>query len=1120
MHSETFPLELKEQLEAVSRKHGATLFMTLCAAFNALLFRWTGQDDIVVGSTIAGRNRPELESLIGLFIKTLVLRTDLSGNPTFGELLQRFRDVALGAYANQEVPFDKIIERLHPTRSLSHGTLFQVLFVLHQGTSQQDLSLAGLHVERIPVATGAVKFDLAVSMVDKLDGLDCAITYQTDLFDATTIRRMTAQFQRLLRGIAQDPALRLSQLPLLSEPERHQMLVTWNDTKKDNPAGDCIHELFEQQVSRTPDACAVMLENAALTYRELNARATLVAGRLHDAGVLPGSRVVICIDRSIEMLVGVLAILKAGCAYVPLDSQHSLERLTWVLDDAESPALVTTTRLAQELSSVAERREARTVICLDNPDLAENHRPVSQPVSVRVTPDDLAYVIYTSGSTGTPKGVEIAHRSLVNFARASAESFSLQPADRVLQFASLSFDTAAEEIFPCLITGATLVLRSDRMLDSGSVFLNQCRRWRITVLDLPTVYWHELTENIAADNLDLPATLRLVVLGGDKALRERAVQWQRASRGRVRLLNEYGPTEATVVATTHDVADSDVTESREIPIGRPIANVRTYVLDRSLNPVPIGARGELYIGGAGVARGYHRRPDLTAESFIPDPFSQTPGARLYKTGDLARFLADGSLEFLGRTDHQVKVRGFRVEPGEIEAALTAHAAVRHAVVIPRQEASGDHRLMAYVVLASGVELSAQALRDFLKGRLPPYMIPAAFLFLDALPLTPHGKVDRRALPEPEPDRSESRDTFVAARTPLEQQLVHEWETLLTTRPIGIRDNFFELGGHSLLAVRLTARIEKRLGRATSVAALFESPTIEQLAVRLEVPTSSQSRSSLLAVQPNGSRRPFFWVHGDHSFAVLPNYLGPDQPLYGLEHQSQDGQVARHTTVEDIAAYYVREVRSVHARGPYLLGGFSFGAVVAFEMAQQLRRAGEQVDVLFLLDPPGKDLAAMPAPAADLRRHLRHVGRGSASGTCQYLWPRIKGRMHECIDAQVKRVNVLRVKRCVSTGRRLPPSLRSRYILGVYAQALRAYVPQRYAGPVTLMKSGDVPYLPRLDWTKLITTELRVLQVNGDHTDLRIEPQVGQWATSLKELLDRQPAPRMSMVDSVGQNAAR
>ena len=466
--------------------------------------------------------------------------------------------------------------------------------------------------------------------------------------------------------------------------------------------------------------------------------------------------------------------------------------------------LLTGTRLAQTLSRVREKRETLKVICLDDPVLFENRRPIAQPAGVRVTPDDLAYVIYTSGSTGTPKGVEIAHRSLVNFACASAESFSLQPADRVLQFASLSFDTAVEEIFPCLITGATLVLRSDRMLDSASAFLNQCRRWRITVLDLPTVYWHELTENVAADNLDLPETLRLVILGGDTALPERAVQWQRASRGRVRLLNEYGPTEATVVATIHDVPDSNITELREIPIGRPIANVQTYVLDRALNPMPIGARGELYIGGAGVARGYHQRPDLTAESFIPDPFSQIPGARLYKTGDLARYLADGSLEFLGRTDHQVKVRGFRVEPGEIEAALTEHAAVRHAVVVPRPESTGDHRLIAYVVPASGVQLNAQVLRDFLKGRLPRYMVPAAFVFLDGLPLTPHGKVNRPALPEPDTDRFESHETFVAARTPLEQELVHEWETLLATRPLG-SVKLFELGGHSLLAVRLTAR---------------------------------------------------------------------------------------------------------------------------------------------------------------------------------------------------------------------------------------------------------------------------------------------------------------------------
>jgi amino acid adenylation domain-containing protein len=1120
VHSEMFPLELKEQLEALSREEGATLFMTLCAAFNALLFRWSGQEDIVLGSTIARRNRPELESLIGLLINTLVLRTDLSGNPTFRELLHRFREVALDAYANHEVPFDKVIEKLHSKRSLSHGTLFQVLFVLHQGTSQQELSLAGLTVERVPVEMGAVKFDLSVSMVDKPDGLDCGIAYQTDLFDAATIRRFAAQFQRLLHGVVRDPNLRLSQLPLMSEAERRQMLVTWNDTKKDYPTDQCIHELFEQQVSRTPDACAVELENATLSYRQLDSKAATVADRLREAGVRPGDSIVICIDRSVDMLVGLIAVLKAGCAYVPLDSQYSLERLPWVLEDTGAPVLLTGRRLAHVVSNVREQLAALTVIFLDDPAVA-SRQPVAQPSTVHVSPDDLAYVIYTSGSTGTPKGVEITHRSLVNFALASVEAMALQPADRVLQFASLSFDTAAEEIFSCLITGAALVLRTDRMLDSASAFLNQCRRWRITVLDLPTVYWHELTENIATDNLELPATLRLVVLGGDKALPERAAQWQRASNGRVRLLNEYGPTEATVVATTHEVGVAGlVTESREVPIGRPIANVQTYILDRELNPVPVGARGELYIGGAGLARGYRRRPDLTAESFIPSPFSEAPGERLYRTGDLARYLADGSIEFLGRTDHQVKVRGFRVEPGEIEAVLTEHPAVRHVVVVPVPDHTGDHRLIAYVVPTSGVQLNAQILRDFLKGRLPQYTIPAAFVFLNALPLTPHGKVDRRALPEPDPDRFESHDAFIAARTPLERELVQEWETLLATRPIGIRDNFFELGGHSLLAVRLTARIEKRLGRATSVAALFESPTIEQLAVRLERHTGSESWSSLMAVQPNGSRPPFFWVHGDHSIAILPTYLGPDQPLYGLEHQSQDGQPARYTRVEDIAAHYLREVRSEYPHGPYLLGGYSFGAVVAFEMAHQLRRAGEQVDVLFLLDPPGKVMVDNPVPVTnEVRRHLRQVASQNASDTTRYLWLRIQTRLYQHIGSQVmRRINTLRVKLCLSMHRALPPSLRSRYILGVYAQALREYVPQRYSGPVTLIKANDAPYKPRLDWAKLTTTEPRILQLNGGHMDLRIEPQVGAWAESLKQVLNRRHTAGTTTFDRVSPEA--
>jgi amino acid adenylation domain-containing protein len=1105
VHTETFPLDVKEQVDALGREEGATLFMTLCAAFNALLFRWTGQEDIVVGSTIAGRNRPELEPLVGLFISTLVLRTDLSGDPTFRELLRRVREVALGAYANQEVPFAKLIEQLHSKRSLSHGSLFQVMFVLHQGTSQQDLSLAGVTVERVPLELGAVKFDLSVSMVDKPDGLICSVGYQTDLFDASTIRRLVAQFQRLLSGVVQNPDIPLSRLPLMSEVERDEMLVTWNDTRKDYPTETCIHELFEQQVDRSPDACAVVSGETALSYGELNTKAAEVADRLREAGVRPGACVVICIDRSLDMLIGLFGVLKAGCTYVPLDSQYSLERLTSVLEDTGAPVLVTGRGPAHTLAAIRERFGHLVVICLDEPGAARNRSALTRS-TVPVSPDDLAYVIYTSGSTGTPKGVEITHRSLANFALASAESFALRPADRVLQFASFSFDTAAEEIFPCLITGATLVLRNDQMLYSASAFLSQCRQWQITVLDLPTVYWHELTENIAAGNLELPEALRLVILGGDRALPERAEQWLRASRGRrIRLLNEYGPTEATVVATTHEITDAvSVGASGQVPIGRPIANVQTYILDRSLNPVVIGARGELFIGGAGLARGYRHRPDSTAESFVPNPFSDVPGARLYKTGDLARYRPDGSIEFLGRTDHQVKVRGFRVEPGEIEAVLTEHAGIRHAVVMARQDHAGDHRLIAYVVPASGARLQSHVVRDFLKRRVPPYMVPSAFVFLDAFPLTTHGKVDRRALPEPGLDDSELPNTFVAARTPLERELVQEWERVLSTRPIGIRDNFFEIGGDSLLAVRMIARIEKRLGRAASVATLFESPTIEQLAVRLEQRTASGSSSSLIAVQPHGSRLPLFWVHGDQSFAILPAYLGQGQPLYGLEHQSQDGQPARYTRVEDIAGHYLREVRSAHPRGPYLLGGYSFGAVVAFEMAQQLRKAGEPVELLFLLDPPGKEPVEHPASAKDaVHRHLQQLRWRNASKWPHYVWSRIRDRVHQHVGSKLVRyMNRVRVRLCLSRQRPLPPSLRSQYILAVYAQALREYVPQRYSGPATLVKADAASYKPRFDWVSLIVGGPRVLRLTSGHMDLRIDPQVRQWAAWLKESLDR------------------
>jgi len=862
-HSIVLSSHLTENLKALSRQEKATLFMTMLASFQALLSRITGQEDIVVGSPVEGRNRPEVEGLIGLFINTLVLRTDLSTNPSFRELLKRVRDVVLGAFAYQEVPFEKLMGELRSTRSLDRNTLFQVMLNFRQITIEQTIELPKLTVKKFPIQMGVAKFDLILSVVERPESLSCSFTYNTDLFDATTIRRMLGNFQVLLEAIVTNPDQRLSALSLLTNSEQHQLLVEWNDTKTAVVPHRCIHELFQDQAEQIPEATAVLFDDERLSYWQLNRKANQLAHHLQALGVGPGVLVGLCMERSLEMIVGILGILKASAAYVPLDPAYPKERLDFMLEDTQVLVVLTQKKLAVELfdDRILKMEDSDTrlnVVCLDS-DWKTISRESEENPAVNVSAEDLAYVIYTSGSTGRAKGVEITHRALANFVHHTGNALALQSDDRVLQFASISFDTAVEEIFPCLTRGATLVLRTECMIDSVSVFLQKCEQWGVTVLDLPTVYWHELTESLCSEQLTLPERLRLVIIGGEKAIPKRLAQWQKAIGNRVRLLNTYGPTEATVVTTMWEATGTEQTAGSllEVPIGRPISNVQTYILDKHLNPVPIGVRGELHIGGAGLAKRYLNCPDLTAEKFIPSPFSDQAGARLYKTGDLARYLPDGNIEFLGRIDNQVKIRGFRIEPGEIEAVLRHHASVREVAVVALEEVEGtagvtnsdpteddnpisqiqnpkslDRRLIAYVVPSPEQATSIQEIRSFLKQKLPGYMVPSAFVFLDALPLTPNGKIDRQALPAPDKNSLELDKTYVAPGTPDEEQMARIWTDILRVNRVGIHDNFFDLGGHSLLATQVMSRLRKEFDVDLPLRTLFEAPTVAAMVLAI------------------------------------------------------------------------------------------------------------------------------------------------------------------------------------------------------------------------------------------------------------------------------------------------
>ncbi|HVG31078.1 MAG TPA: amino acid adenylation domain-containing protein, partial [Pyrinomonadaceae bacterium] len=850
--------ELTKQLQALGQREGATLFMVLLAAFQTLLYRYTGQPDISVGTPIANRTRKEIEGLIGFFVNTLVLRADLSGGPTFRELLSRVREVCLGAYAHQDVPFEKLVEELQVERDLSRSPLFQVMFVL-QTASPKEVRLPGLRLEMLEGDAETAKFDLMLSLEESAEGLRGWFEYNTDLFDAATVERMRAHFERLLAGLAAEPDARLSEVPLLGRDERRQLLVEWNDTRRDYPRGDCIHTLFERQAAKTPHAAAVISEAGRMSYEELDRRAERLAGGLRSLGVGPESLVAVLMGRSPELLVALLGVLKAGGAYVPLDPAYPKERLAFMLEDTRAAVILTEERLADALPEHGAR-----VLCLDSFDPAGAGVGAARAAAA---PENSAYVIYTSGSTGRPKGVLIEHRSAATLLHWAAEVYTPEETRGVLASTSVCFDLSVFELFVPLSRGGSVVLAENalhlpRLAAAGEV----------TMINTVPSAMAEL-----ARTGGVPDSVRVVNLAGEP-LRNELAQRVYGLGGVERVWNLYGPSEDTTYSTALLVTRG---ATREPSIGRPIADTRSYILDASMRPTPVGVFGELYLAGQGLARGYLRRPGLTAERFVPDPFSGEPGARLYRTGDVCRYRADGAIEFLGRADNQVKVRGFRIELGEVEAALLAHASVRDAVVVVREFAPGDSRLLAYVVYAQGGQSPQEAaglLRESLRARLPEYMVPSQFVELDSLPLTANGKVDRRALPEPDATAGSGDAEYVAPRTPTEDVLVGVWAEVLGVERVSAHDNFFDLGGHSLLMTQVISRVREVFAVELPLRSLFESPTPEQLARRIE--SERGGGAELPPIQPL-ARGGSFPLSFSQRRMWFMNQLVPESPFYNV-----------------------------------------------------------------------------------------------------------------------------------------------------------------------------------------------------------------------------------------------
>ena len=1070
--------ELAAAVKALARRERATPFMVLLAAFQTLMHRISGQSDLAVGSPTAGRLSADIEPLIGFFINTLVLRANCTGNPTFREFLRQVRATTLEAFQHQEVPFEKLVDVLSVPRDPSRQPLVQVMFSLQNGLAQV-MELVGLTVERIDLDFGQGKFDLWLSLSATNDGWSGFVEYSTDLFEAETVRRLAGHYATLLQGIVTDPDCRLGELPLLTEAERHQVLVDWNDTATDSPRDQSIHELFDEQARRAPDKVALVCGDQRLTYGELNERADRLACDLRARGVGPDMLVGLCVERSMEMVVGMLGILKAGGAYVPLDPSDPPERLAFLREDAQVRIVLE----RDDITAPDNSSEDDTVGWALLP--VGSSMPTSKPDGQECPsyesrtgsrPERLAYVMYTSGSTGQPKGVCVTHRGVVRLVKAT-NYVRLSTADRFLQYASPSFDAATFEIWGCLLNGGELILPPPGALtldDLGRLL----RQHQITILFLTTGVFHLMVEHRVNDLRGV----RQLLTGGD-VLSPSHVRRAIEQLPDTTVICCYGPTENTTFSTCCAMTSPDQVGAT-VTIGRPISNTQVYVLDHLMQPVPIGVCGELCVGGDGLARGYLRRPELTAEQFVPNPFGP-PGARLYKTGDLARYRADGTIEFLGRRDHQVKIRGHRVELGEIEAALMRHPAVRHSVVIARPDDSGDKRLIGYVVL-SDTSVTGDDLRSHLGDRLPNVLVPSHLMILDALPLTPHGKIDRHALPVP--DGRTVIAEVVAPRDPLELQLTKIWEDALDVRPLGIRDNFFELGGHSLLAIQLFDRIAQATGQNLPLATLFECPTIAHLAEALRARNWSPAWMSLVPVQPGGSKTPLFLVPpGGGSvlrFAELARHLGSDQPVYGLEPLGHDDRHPPCDRVVDMATCYLKEIRELQPTGPYLLAGICFGGLVAWEMATQLQQQGERVALVALLDSNVPEHGPTWSPAT---RSLKYI----ASRLIEYLFA---GRLPQIVrDAAKWRFKCL-LSRWDST---LRCHLRMRQ---AHIKAQRSYVARPLAGRVLCLQSEQNSRNPLMHgrWAELATSEFKRHVVSGTtHRDLLLGTD---WTPTLARIL--------------------
>lgn len=1093
----TVPRETLEALKEFCRRENATMFMTLLGVLNGLLHRYTRQDDLLVGSPIAGRTREETEELIGFFVNTLVLRTQVNPSMTFRELVAQVRQTTLGAYANQDVPFEKLVETLHPDRSASSQPLVQVMFAVNSDFVE-DQFLPGVRIEMEEVDTGTAKFDFTWVAQETRGGLALTVEYDTELFEHSTIERWLEHFENLLTRALANPDKPIPSHSLLGEAEFKRVVKDFNQTKTDYPREASVARLFEEVAANRPNALAAAYGASTLSYGELNRRANQLAHRLRKAGATRGEPIALLMERSCEMIVAMLAVLKAGGAYVPLDPSYPKDRLAFMLKDAECRLLIAHGHLLDLLPDAKPE-----TIALDRTFAILNGEETTN-LAEAPAPMDMAYIIYTSGSTGIPKGVCVTHRGIVRLVR-NTDYVSITPEDVVIQASNASFDAATFEIWGALLNGASMTGLAKEEWVNPAALRERMSQSRPTITFVTTALFNQL----AADAPGIFGSMKSVMFGGE-ACDPKAIASVLANKPPRNLLHAYGPTECTVFSTMHLVKEVPH-GATTVPIGKPIANSAAYVLDPAGNPTPIGVPGELWLGGDGIALGYLKRPELTNARFAPDRFSGEAGGQLYKSGDLARFLPNGDIEFIGRLDDQVKIRGFRIELGEIEAALLKFAGVRKAAVLARQDTPGEKRLAAYIEWNAGAQqMSASDLKAELRRTLPDFMVPAAIVYLEKMPLTPNGKADRKALPAPE--WSGPAKAFQAPENDAEKQIAKIWEQVLNVQPVGVTDNFFDLGGHSLLAVKLFAQIEKAFNAKLPLATLFKAPTIREIAQILTGDQKSQGWSTIVDIQPKGTQRPIFWVHslggdgggGFFYYRKLAELLGEDQPSFGIRSPQEPFD-----KIEAMAAFYIREMRAKQPQGPYQLGGFCFGGVVAYEMARQLEAAGEQVGLLAVLEsgPPNLDkvrpeLNAESAPFVleNVYENLREFVHQPSSAKLAMVKQKARKLKSKLVAAKAEEEKPAGLDELIDMTKY--PKDYVRYA-ETHWKAMSSYQPGHYDGRIHLFRARKQPlrsFDPSLGWNTVAPGHVKILVIPGTHESMVQEPNVQILAAKLKEAI--------------------